>query len=201
MIETYHYAHNVNGVKISQCFAIKHEKELVGGIIFGLMSTTGWKKFSDDEYKVLELRRLYIMDSVGRNAESYCISQAIKWLKLNFQHVETIVSYADPKAGHKGTIYRASNFKYEGITGGDIGYYDKESGKTYHSRTIRNKYKGELKPFAKKLWDKRMRGELKEVTLPSKHCYSYKMKRKRTELTGRVRYPRILDDTMVDAWL
>jgi hypothetical protein len=34
-IETNHYSHNVNGVKIAFCFKVLFNDALVGGIIFG----------------------------------------------------------------------------------------------------------------------------------------------------------------------
>ena len=55
-IETNHYSHNVNGVKISYCFKVECCGLLVGGVIFGAMSTTAWKKFANSEKKVLELK-------------------------------------------------------------------------------------------------------------------------------------------------
>jgi len=45
-----------------------------------------------------------------------------------------VVSYADPEQGHKGIIYRAANFKYEGITApGSSLIVD---GKPFHIRTL-----------------------------------------------------------------
>jgi len=56
-----------------------------------------------------------------------------KWLKQNTDW-KFIVSYADPEQGHLGVIYRASNFKYEGVTGeGSTLLVDGES---FHIRTL-----------------------------------------------------------------
>lgn len=88
-----------------------------------------------------------------------------------------VVSYADPNYGHIGTIYKASNFQYMGVSASDIGYKDTESGKVYHSRALRTKYKGEYKPFVKVLRIKKDLGLLKEIKLAGKHCYVYSFKR------------------------
>jgi hypothetical protein len=175
-IEAHHYSHNINGVKISYCFKITHNDVLVGGILFGALSTTAWKKFADREDKVIELRRLVLLDEVGKNSETRVIGFCLRWIKKNNKIVESIVSYADPKYGHSGVIYRASNFQYVGLSGKDKGFFDPETGKTYHSRALRTKYKGDYKPFVKKLREKLEAGKLESVELPAKHCYLYKLR-------------------------
>ncbi len=65
-VEKYHYSKSVNGVKISYCFKVEYNKELVGGVIFGALSTTAWKRFSHSEKRVLELRRLVLIDEAGK---------------------------------------------------------------------------------------------------------------------------------------
>ena len=82
-IETNHYSHNINGVKISCCFKVEYDNELVGAILFGMMSTTAWKKFSSIESEVLELRRLVLLDKAGRNSESRVVGFTINWIKRN----------------------------------------------------------------------------------------------------------------------
>ncbi len=64
-----------------------------------------------------ELSRLWIDDCVPRNAETWMIGKAIRYVRRNHREVKHIVSYADPSAGHTGTIYRAANFRSDGRTG------------------------------------------------------------------------------------
>ena len=177
-IEQNHYSKNINGVKISYCFKVLWNNLLVGAILFGSMSTTAWKKFSDSEKKVLELRRLVLLDAVGKNAESRVIGFCLREIHKIDKSVEMIVSYADPKYGHDGTIYKASNFKYVGMSGKDKGYLDTETGKTYHSRALRTKYKGDFKPFVKVLKSKLQQGILIPVELPAKYCFIFRWPKK-----------------------
>jgi len=172
-VETHHYSHSVNGVKVSHCFAVQHDSRLVGGVIFGTMATTAWKKFANAEAKVLELRRLVLLDEAERNSESRVVGAALRWLKKNTV-VEVVVSYADPAYGHSGTIYKAANFTYVGISGKDTGFRDPQTGRVYHSRALRTKYKGEYKPFVKRLRAQHERGELERIPLPGKYCFVYR---------------------------
>lgn len=174
-VEKNHYSHNINGVKIKHCFKVTYQDILVGGVIFGAMSTTAWKKFADSEEKVLELRRLVLLDSAGKNSESRVVGWCLRYIKKTSEEVEVVVSYADPFYKHNGTIYRASNFEYIGLSGKDRGFIDIKSGKTYHSRALRTKYKGEYKPFVKKLREKLENGLLQPIELPQKHCFIFKM--------------------------
>jgi hypothetical protein len=60
-----------------------------------------------------ELSRLWIDDSVPRNAETFLIGRSIRHIKKNHRNIKTLISFADPEAGHSGTIYRASNWSPE----------------------------------------------------------------------------------------
>jgi hypothetical protein len=173
-VETHHYSHNINGVKISQCFAVTFESELCGAVIFGELSTTAWKRFSKSEKCVLELRRLVLLDKCPKNSESHVISKSIKWIKNNMKNIEVIVSYADPMYGHSGTIYKAANFLEDGKTPKDTGYKDKDTGKIYHSRALRTRNAdGSYKPFVKILREKNDAGLLDKIVLEGKYRFVY----------------------------
>ena len=88
---------------------------------------------------VYELVRLFIHDGYGSNIESYLIGQGFKWLKENQPHIKALISYADPQAGHVGTIYQATNWIYQGnkIRPNDSWLYKwEEEGEWQHGRTI-----------------------------------------------------------------
>lgn len=174
-IETHHYSHNINGVKVTYCFKVEYEGKLVGAVLFGAMSTTAWKKFSTKEKDVLELRRLVLLDEAGKNCESRVIGFCLRYIRKNDKSIKVIVSYADPNHGHSGIIYKASNFEYLGRSSPDKGYVDKETGKVYHSRALRTKYKGKYKPFVEKLRKKKEEGLLQEISLQGKHCFIFKL--------------------------
>ena len=172
-IEQNHYSKSINGVKISQCFKVMYNNELVGASLFGQLSTTAWKKFGKTEAEVLELRRLVLLDTCGKNSESRFIGFCLRWIKRNLKQVKVIVSYADPTFGHTGVIYKASNFTFTGMTPDDKGYFDPTTNKIYHSRALRTKYKGEYKPFVKRLRKMHKEGVLKEIILKGKYRYIY----------------------------
>ena len=53
------------------------------------------------------------------------------------------------------------------------------NGKRYHDKTIRTKYKGELKPYAKRIKDALETGEAFYVDTKSKNIFIYNLESKR----------------------
>lgn len=89
--------------------------------------------------KTWELARLYLLDEVPQNAETWLIAQSVKWIKRHRPEVCNLVSYADPSVGHSGTIYRAANWRDDGRTDDErktprCDYYDARTGKKYGRR-------------------------------------------------------------------
>lgn len=178
-IEKWHYSHNVNGLQSDFCFGLyfnyENKEYLIGACIYGKLSMANvWKKYSENIEDVIELKRLVLVDSAVRNSESYFIGKTIKWLTKNTT-IKLIVSYADNYYHHKGIIYKASNFTYIGQTAKSkkIEY----NGKLYHDKTIRNKYKGELKPYARKIKDALENKQAKYIDMPTKNIYIYNIRR------------------------
>lgn len=169
-IEQHHYSHNINGLMSSYCFAMyDQQQQMVGAMIYGKLGmANAWKKYGNSIDEVMELRRLVLVDDTPKNSESYFIGRTLRWLKANTA-VTTIVSYADPNYGHSGVIYRATNFEHVGMTApGKVIIWN---GKKYHDKAIRTKYKGELKPFAKRLRQALEDGEAHYAKQLPKHIY------------------------------
>lgn len=75
----------------------------------------------------VELGRFVLLDEAAANAESWTLARAFRLLRTAKPNIRGIVSYCDPtprfdeqgrctKAGHTGTIYRAHNATYGGLT-------------------------------------------------------------------------------------
>lgn len=172
-IEKWHYSKNINGVISDYCFKMAYNGEIIGACIFGKLAMAGqWKKYGEKQSDVLELRRLVLVDKTKKNAESFLIGRCLRYLKNNTD-IKIVVSYADPEYGHEGTIYKASNFKLVGKSSkGRVIYW---KGKKYHDKTIRTKYKGNLKPFALELKQALEKGEAYYKETQGKNIYTYNL--------------------------
>jgi hypothetical protein len=172
-IEANHYSKSINGCISDYCFKLMDENKIIGAAFFGRMAMANqWKPYADAEHKVTELRRLCCVDETPKNTESFFIGKMLRWLKANTE-LEVVVSYSDLEYGHEGVIYKASNFKFAGFKkGAKVIWYQ---GRKYHDKTIRTKYKGELKPFAKRIKDALECGDAYYATTKGKNAYVYKL--------------------------
>ena len=184
-IEKWHYSDYVAGIQQKQCFALYSPDgkfglpRMIGAMIYGqpAMSNTAKRYNSDNPDKCWELRRLCCIDDTPKNTESYFIGKTLRWIKNNTD-IEVIISYADLNYGHKGTIYKASNFICLGETSpGSVLMVD---GKEYHDRTIRNK-----RPYARALkrrWEAKKAGakddDMYYVEKKPKNIYVYYLNKK-----------------------
>lgn len=64
--------------------------------------------------KYIEFSRMWVTDLFGTNTESWFISKCMKALKKKYPKYDGVVTWADTKRNHNGTIYLASNFVYDG---------------------------------------------------------------------------------------
>tara|TARA_R110000850_G_scaffold223373_1_gene349077 strand:+ start:225 stop:812 length:588 start_codon:yes stop_codon:yes gene_type:complete len=173
-IETNHYSKSINGCIADYCFAMFNGEDMIGAAFFGRMAMAGqWKRFSDKESNVIELRRLCCIDETPKNTESYFIGRMLRWLKKNTD-IHIVVSYADAEYGHSGVIYKASNFDYLGKSKG--ARVIMHNGRRYHDKAIRTKYKGNLKPFAVRIKAALDVGEAYYKDTAGKHTYTYRLK-------------------------
>ncbi len=130
-----HYIGKWPGVSVL-ILALKHRESLVGVVVYALPPRETSKRYGGNTW---ELARLWIHDEIPANAETFLISQSVKYIRRNRQDVKRLVSYADPSAGHSGTIYRAANWKSDGRTDQErksprCDYADAITGKKYSRR-------------------------------------------------------------------
>lgn len=111
VVTKYHYLHRK--APISFAYGLYKGPKLVGVVTFGTPPSRHLQISAcpTDPAKVLELNRLWVHDALPTNTESWFVSRALKMLPPRI-----VVSYADPKFGHLGYIYRALNFHYAGWT-------------------------------------------------------------------------------------
>ena len=107
-----HYIGKWPGVVVLM-MGLKHNGVLCGGIVFALPPRETSKRYGGVTW---ELARLWIADEVPANAETFLIGRAVRYIKRKRPDVHALVSYADPSAGHAGTIYKAANWKLDGRT-------------------------------------------------------------------------------------
>lgn len=110
-----HYSHKWTSCRYALGLIL--DGRIVGVCIYGFpVGRRVVKSISSllENNNVLELTRLWVDDSEGKNTESYFIGRTFKWLRENASNVKVLISYSDPLANHVGFIYQATNWLYQG---------------------------------------------------------------------------------------
>jgi len=120
----------------SPCYGLFDDTKLIGVLMFATPCSENVRaSLFGEEYKnsVVELHRLHILDVTPRNTETWFIAKCLKLLQKDRPQTLGVISFADSTEGHSGTIYKASNFIYAGMTGKARFYVD-QTGRLRHPR-------------------------------------------------------------------
>jgi hypothetical protein len=139
----YHYLKDISkGFKSGHNYGLFRNEELLGVVIFtGLpvpeLAKSMFGLMRNQQNGLFELSRLCIHPEIQEsehNITSWFVSRCVKKLRKE-QNVRAILSYADSDF-HEGTIYKACNFVYYGLSSAKKDFWIKQSDGTYikHSR-------------------------------------------------------------------
>lgn len=130
-----HYLHKRPAIVVLSLMMLYKNKP-VGCILFAAPPKEANKRYGGNTW---ELARLYLLDYIPKNAETWFLGKAVRYVKRYHLEVDFLLSYADPSAGHNGTIYRAGNWVSDGRTDDErksprCDYQDPATGKIYHRK-------------------------------------------------------------------
>jgi hypothetical protein len=173
-----HYLHRI--APCSFAFGLFKDENIVGVVCYGTPSSAPLRSGicgPEQKYNVIELTRLWVCDSIGKNAESYFIGNTIPLVNK-----EIIVSFAEIKQGHLGIVYQATNFIYTGLSAKRTNWT--VTGIEKHCQTIADKYN------SKEIREK-YGSDFSLVDRPRKHRYVYFNcnKKRKKYLLSTLRYP------------
>ena len=140
--------------------------KFVGCVIFGRGNAPNiGRPFGLKQVEVCELVRVALRHH--DTPVTRIVTLALKILKKLSPGLRLVVSFADPRQGHVGTIYQAGNWAYLGTSQPTRAYVDKH-GREWHSRMV-------SPTGMKKVYGRRRRvvtpSECTVKTLPGKHKY------------------------------
>lgn len=134
-LSRYHYTASGgrNGVK----YGMFYNDNLIGVAKFcGPTRSESAKRLKISNFELCELTRFAIHPVYQKkNAASWFLSKCLKLLKRHKPHCKTVITFADETFGHTGTIYKASNWVFDGITEPDYSYMN-NTGHIMHKRTL-----------------------------------------------------------------
>lgn len=137
MIE-HHYLHSMPAAS-RRCYAISLDGMLRGGAVFTSGARNGHRLLAAARpADVVTLARLWLSDDLPANSESRVLGIVLRDLRRTTDW-KLLLSYADPAAGHVGTIYQATGWIYLGETAGET-YVRLADGRLHHPRSVYSCY-------------------------------------------------------------
>lgn len=171
LVEKNHYSKTARSQMQVHVFELSSNNRLVGCAIFGRPMSRHY------DLDTLELRRFVLVEDMPKNTESYFLSKCLKWIEKNDRSIVRIVTFADPNHGHQGTIYKATNFSFDGEENHSnprVLLYDK---KHTHMRSLYAKKRGTYTPTALKFQELVRSGKAKILKQEKKLRYMYYMRK------------------------
>lgn len=154
--EKLHYARTVPSVQLA--FSVYDDDEFRGVIAFGGGANNNLaKNYKLVQGQIMELVRVALNGKQEYQTSKY-VALAMRLLHKRKPLVRMLISYADTKQGHRGTIYQATNWLYLGKSYAESAI-DPETNEVKHTRSLHSKY-GSIKGF-------------KRVKDMPKHIYVY----------------------------
>ena len=113
IIVLHHYLRTFPGGTV-MAFGVFVGLRLLGALVLGVGPVNAHRLIAGaSPQDCIALTRLWLSDELPPNAESRVIGIVMRNLRRHTD-LKFVVSYADPAAGHVGTIYQASNWLYVG---------------------------------------------------------------------------------------
>lgn len=138
LMEQRHYLHSMPAAPRG-CFGVFLGRELVGAVVFTSGARLGHRLLAAAApADVTTLARLWLSDTLPTNSESRVLGIVLRTLR-RAAAVKLVLTYADPAAGHVGTIYQATGWTYLGVTEPGRAVL-LEDGKLHHPRSVFSRY-------------------------------------------------------------
>lgn len=128
-----HYSHKVYNATYIHLGVYNNDDRLIGVLQYGYAmnpASAGSVVEGTQLDQYLELNRMWLDDSAGRNSESMAISCSISYIRNKFPKIKWIQSFADERCGCFGIVYQACSFDYYGEHTNIFWYLD---GVAYHN--------------------------------------------------------------------
>lgn len=131
----HHYARGMANTCVA-AYGLFDGRHLIGALAFATSCSENVRASvfgAERKSCVTELHRLCILDVTPRNAESWFIARCLRQLLSDKPTIKATTIFADPTAGHVGTIYQASNAQFYGQSKPEWFYID-QTGRLRHRR-------------------------------------------------------------------
>ena len=144
LVEKYHYARGGSNTSVYAHGLFDRHGRLLGGAWWLPPTGPAAKSVNPENWKkVLALTRLVLVPWVPPNGCSFLIGRSIRLIRRDGRFV-SLVTYADESQNHRGTIYRATNWEYKGMTQPKPRWLDPATGRQVACKATVNRTNSEM---------------------------------------------------------
>lgn len=170
---------------ISFAFGLFCDENLVGVCTFGTPPSAPLRRGVAgvaNVSKVLELNRLCLLNN-KKNEASFLVSRCLKMIPKG----RIVISFADTSQGHMGTVYKACNFTYHGLSAKRTDWKLK-SKPNLHGQTVADEFRGQ--PNRAKLMRAKYGDDFYLSPRPRKHRFIFVTgsKKQKKKLQSQILY-------------
>ena len=137
LVKAHHYAKGASNTSVFR-HGLYRGDLLVGAALWMPPTKIAALSVSDDWQGVLSLTRLVVIPSEPKNAASILLGASIR-LVFADSRWHTLLTYADTRHGHVGTIYKATNWEYLGLVPGSKSFFDPTTGRQVALKSTRSR--------------------------------------------------------------
>lgn len=145
LVSRLHYTRGAANTSVAaHCLRRRSDGRIVGAALWMPPTQVAARSVAGDAWRqVLSLSRLVVTDDEPANAESLFVSRSMR-LVLRDSRWRVLLTYADSRQGHVGTIYRATGWEYLGMLPGRPAWRDPRTGRQVAARATRTRSKAEM---------------------------------------------------------
>jgi hypothetical protein len=134
LIKRNHYLHSLPGGTML-CFGVFSNERLQGAITLGAGPYLAYHLVENARSEdCLALTRFWLSDELPFNSETRLLGIITRLIRQRTE-LKFLITYADPAAGHLGTIYQAAGWLYTGLSSATP-LYNIGDGVARHSRSL-----------------------------------------------------------------
>lgn len=117
LVEKYHYSKGGSNTRVYLHGLFRKDSNICYGCAWWIPPTKSCaiNSYGGDWTKVLTLSRLVCVPEAPKLAAGFLLGNSIRIIKKD-KRFECLITYADTYQNHEGTIYKATNWEYIGLT-------------------------------------------------------------------------------------
>lgn len=144
-VATHHYSRGCSNTRV-YCHGLFRKKDggLYGVAMWLPPTRVAAESVNKDKWqRVLSLTRLACCPEAPKNSASFLMASSIKKIREDGRFV-SLVTYADVRMGHRGAIYKATNWTYVGEMKGHPTWIDPHTGRQVATKSTKNRTNAEM---------------------------------------------------------